>query len=76
MNSAVAYDARARTQITGFEFTGFGATTTSATVPVVGEQCVGGDGVHHNGTWVSLTAESSTGGLSVVHGGTAVPLGS
>ncbi|MFJ5996200.1 hypothetical protein [Streptomyces sp. NPDC092370] len=75
MNSAVTYDARARNQITGFQLTGFGATTTSGTVPVVGERCVGDDGVNHNGTWVSVTAESSTGDLSVVRGGTAVPLG-
>ncbi|MBD0843232.1 MULTISPECIES: hypothetical protein [unclassified Streptomyces] len=76
VNSVVSYDARERNQITGFTLHGFGATTTTGTVPVEGGACVGNeDGVNHNGTWVSVVPESTTGGLSVAHGGSSVPLG-
>jgi hypothetical protein len=68
----IAYDARVRNQITGFNLNGFGQVTTTGEAPVDGASCPGGqfnDGVISN---VELT--SSTGGLAVVYGGTSVPL--
>jgi hypothetical protein len=66
VNSAVAYEARKNSQgkVTGFNLTGFGATTTtsSGSVPVVGGPCPGNEG--HDGVWTSVTllSASSTGG--------------
>ncbi|MFF9621379.1 hypothetical protein [Streptomyces griseosporeus] len=75
VSSAVAYDARVQTQITGFNLTGISASSTTGTVPEAGAPCVGSDdGVDHNGTWVSVTETGSTGSLSVGYGGTSVPL--
>jgi hypothetical protein len=75
VNSTIQYDARTHKQIDGFLLTGFGATTTDGTVPVVGDACVANDeGVARNGTWSVVTLVSSTGGLYVNYGGTSVPL--
>lgn len=67
--SNVAYDPRVKNQITGFNLTGFGATTTSGEVPVVGEACMGNPG--HDGVWTSVTPISSSGGLYVTYSGTS-----
>jgi len=75
VTSTVAYDARTHKQIDGFNLTGFGATTTEGTVPVVGEACVANDeGVARDGTWSAVTLVSSTGGLYVNFGTTSIPL--
>jgi hypothetical protein len=61
---------------TGFILTGYGATVTDGTVPVVGGSCVGepdnGQGV--NGTWTAVQLVSSTGGLYVNSNGNSVLL--
>lgn len=63
--SSVAYDARVKSQITGFTLKGFGATTTTGAVPEVGGTCPGNPGT--DGTWTSVTQTGSTGGLYVHH---------
>ncbi|MCK8434742.1 hypothetical protein G3I77_17460 [Streptomyces sp. D2-8] len=76
VSSAVAYDARERNQVTGFNLLGYTSTSTSGTVPSVGQPCVGNEeGINHNGTWVSVDETGSTGTLSVSHAGTPLPLG-
>ncbi|WP_439386815.1 hypothetical protein [Amycolatopsis lexingtonensis] len=70
--SAVAYDARVKTQITGFTLKGFGATATTGEVPVVGGTCPGNEGT--DGTWSSVTQTGSTGGLYARYGGVSVLL--
>jgi hypothetical protein len=72
LNSVVAYDARVRSQITGFKLNGFGATVESGEVPVENGPCVGSEG--HDGTWTAVTLIDSTSDLSVNYGGIAVPL--
>ncbi|AGM04761.1 hypothetical protein [Amycolatopsis keratiniphila] len=67
----VTYDARVKTQITGFTLKGFSTTTTTGEIPLVGEACPGNPGT--NGTWTSVTETGSTGGL-YVHYGTATAL--
>ena len=70
VQSTVAYDARVKNQITGFNLTGFGTTITSGTVPVVDEACQG-DG--REGTWTDVELTSSSGGgLYVNHLSTTV----
>jgi hypothetical protein len=71
VDSAVAYDPRVKNQITGFNLKGFGDTTSSGDVPVVGGACPGGP---NGGTWTSVTLVSSTGGLYVNFGGTSIAL--
>ena len=66
VNSAVAFDARVRNQITGFNLTGFGVTTSTGSTPVVGEACPGNQG--HDGTWSSIEQTGYSGGLYVNHG--------
>ena len=66
VNSAVAFDARVRNQITGFNLTGFGGTTSTGSIPVVGEACPGNEG--HEGTWSTVEQTGSSGGLYVNHG--------
>lgn len=67
LESAVVYEARAKNQINGFKLTGFGATTTTGTVPTVGGECLG-DGA--DGTYISVTeVGSESGGLYVNHTG-------
>lgn len=65
LESAVNYDARTKNQITGFKLNGFGATTTTGTVPTVGGAC---PGQGTNGTYTSVTeVGSASGGLYVNH---------
>ena len=71
VSSEISYDARVRTQITGFTLTGFGATTTTGTVPVVGDPCLG-EGT--TGTWTTVDRTGSESHLLVSHGGTDVTL--
>ena len=71
--ATVAYDARQRNQITGFNLNGFGATTSTGAVPVVGMPCMGNAG--HDGTWSSVVSlGDADGGLSVNYGGSSVAL--
>ena len=58
-------------QFTGFILNGFGTTSTSGVVPVLGGPCVGGDGFGNaqDGTWTSVEGPVSTGGGLVVHYG-------
>jgi hypothetical protein len=75
VNSSVAYENRLnpKSKITGFNLTGFGATTETGTVPVVGGACPGNEGTE--GTWSSVTLVSSTAGLFVHYqGGTGVQI--
>ncbi|WP_316739447.1 hypothetical protein [Streptomyces sp. MK7] len=73
VNSVIAYDARTHKQIDGFTLTGFAGTTTTGTVPVVGNSCVGNsDGINFNGTWTSVSLVSSDATLSTVYGGNSV----
>ena len=66
VNSSVAYHPRIRNQITGFNLTGTGATTSTGSIPVVGEACPGNPG--HEGIWSSVLLTDSSGGLYVHHG--------
>jgi hypothetical protein len=70
VNANIAYDARVRTQITGFNLNGFGTVVTDGTVPVVGGACPG----NNPGTVTNVTLTSSQGGLYVNYGGTGVYL--
>ena len=71
VSASVSYDARVRSQITGFILKGFGAVTSEGQVPVVGGSCPGGSQV---ATITSVTPTGSTGGLSVSYGGVSYPL--
>lgn len=70
INSTVAFDARVKNQITGFNLTGFGAITTTGTVPAVGDACPG----NNPGLVTGATLTGSTGGLYVNYGGIAVAM--
>lgn len=70
VSGVVAYDARVRNQITGFNLTGFGATTTTGAVPVVGGPCPGNAGT--DGVWTEVVLTGSTGGLYFNYGGASV----
>jgi hypothetical protein len=73
ISSTVTYDTRVRNQITGFNLTGLGTTTTTGgELPIVGGACPGNQGT--DGTWSSVALTGSTGGLFVVHGTTSVQL--
>jgi hypothetical protein len=73
VSSTITYDARVRNQITGFNLTGLGTTTTTGgEVPVVGAACPGNPGT--DGTWSSVALTGSTGGLFAVYGTTSVQL--
>ncbi len=73
VNSSIAYEARKNSQgqITGFNLTGLGTTTTSGTTPVVGGTCPGASSV---GTIVDVYLVSSDGGLTVTYNGNTQPL--
>lgn len=69
----VAYDARVRNQITGFNLTGYsGAPLSSGSVPVVGAACPGNPGT--DGVWTSVSLTSSTVALNAVYSGLAVKI--
>lgn len=67
VNASIAYDARTKNQITGFNLTGLGATTYEGFVPVVGQEWPENNG--NNRIVVGVTLVSSTGGLYVNYGG-------
>jgi hypothetical protein len=73
VTDSVGYNARVHAQIDGFNLTGFGATTSTGDVPVVGGPCPGNAGT--DGTWSSVTAGATTGGLYVNYGGNSVLIG-
>lgn len=74
VNASIAYDARVRNQITGFNLKGYGATVLEGVIPVVGEQCVSdnGSGIAQNGVWISVDLVNSQGGLYVNYNGNSV----
>ena len=54
---------------TGFIINGFGGTTTSEPIPMVGDACDAGDGARPKpGTVTSVTVNSNTGGEITVNG--------
>jgi hypothetical protein len=78
VSAVIAYDQRNNSKgingpFTGWYLTGFGATSTTGTVPVVGEACVANEaGIARNGVWTSVTLTSSAGGgLYAVYDGVA-----
>lgn len=70
--NAVAYDARVKNQITGFNLKGFGVSSSSGSVPVVGGACPGNAG--HGGTWSSVELTGSSSGLYVSYSGVSALL--
>jgi hypothetical protein len=66
----VGYDARVKSQITGFILNGYGAVSEDGAVPVVGGPCPGNPGT--DGVWVSVELLSSSGGLYANYGGQGV----
>ena len=70
INASVAYDARVKNQITGFNLNGFGTVQTTGEVPVEGGSCPG----NHPGVITAVTSTGSTGGLHVNYGNLSVPL--
>jgi hypothetical protein len=70
VTSQIAYDARVRTQITGFMLRGIESTTEEGSVPEVDGQCPGNEGT--DGVWVSVEQTGSSGGLYVNFGGNSV----
>jgi hypothetical protein len=81
VNATVAYDARVKNQINGFNLKGFGTVVAEGTVPVVGDPLTGNRVAYDEETqeWVTATVTNveltkSTGGLYVNYGGTSVAL--
>ena len=73
VSGAVAYDARARNQITGFNITGYAGTPTSlGDAPVLNGPCPGNPGT--DGVWTSVSLTSSSVALNVVYSGVAVKI--
>lgn len=70
VNASVAYDARIRNQITGFNLNGMGSSTSDGEAPVEGGHCPGG--VLNDGVISNVQLISSTGGLYVNHGANSV----
>ena len=69
----VAYDARSRNQITGFNLTGYAGTPTSlGEVPVLNGPCPGNPGT--DGVWTSVALTSSSVALNAVYSGVAVKI--
>lgn len=59
--SAVAFDPRVKTQVTGFTLKGFGTQVVTGEVPAVDGPCPGNQGT--DGVWTSVVKTGSTGGL-------------
>ncbi|MGZ5183035.1 MAG: hypothetical protein ACXWC2_21365 [Ramlibacter sp.] len=73
--STINYDARTRSQITGFNLTGYpsGTEVSVGTEPVIGAPCPGNEGT--DGTWSSVTpVGTGVDGLFVTYGGAEVRL--
>ena len=71
--SNVAFELKKTGQYTGYFLNGFGATTSSGDVPVVGGACQGNEG--NDAVWSSVTVTGSSGGvLSVTYNGVSVEL--
>jgi hypothetical protein len=66
VSADVAYDARSRNQVTGFNLKGLGNVVTDGSVPQVGGACPG----NNPGTVINVTQTGSTGGLYVSNGTT------
>jgi hypothetical protein len=72
VNSNIAYDARMRNQITGFNLTGAGGTTTTGTIPAVGGACPGNQGT--SGTWTSVAQTGSVASLFTIYNNVEVKI--
>jgi hypothetical protein len=73
ISATVAYDARSRNQITGFNLTGLSsATVESGEIPVLGGACPGNAGT--DGIWSSVDLTSSVTGLNVNYGASSVKI--
>lgn len=73
ISATVAYDARTRNQITGFNLTGLSSATVEAgEIPVVGGACPGNAGT--GGTWSSVDLTSSVTALNVNYGAASVKI--
>lgn len=73
VTGTVAYDARVRNQITGFNLTGYAGTpTSSGDVPVFNGPCPGNAGT--DGVWTSVSLTSSSVALNVIYSGVAVKI--
>lgn len=59
VDASVAADPRKTGQWTGWTLKGYGTVSTTGTLPVVGNACMGNEG--HGGTWSSVTLQSSSG---------------
>jgi len=69
VSSSVAFDPRVKNQITGFNLTGLGSTTTTGDqIPAVGDSCPNG----FNCVVTDVQLVSSTGALYANYGGTSV----
>ncbi|MEO6103532.1 MAG: hypothetical protein ABIP44_07830, partial [Pseudoxanthomonas sp.] len=72
----VKWDARTHHQVDGIYLTGFGESTSSGEIPVIGGPCPGNPGTGAVIIDVSVVPGSATGGLYVYYnGGTGVLLG-
>ena len=70
---SVAYDARVRNQITGFNLTGYaGNPVSTGEVPVLNGACPGNAGT--DGVWTSVSLTSSSVALNAVYSGVAVKI--
>lgn len=73
ISGIVAYDARARNQITGFNLTGLSSPAVEGgEAPVVGGACPGNAGT--DGTWSTVDLTSSVTALNVNSGGVSVKI--
>jgi hypothetical protein len=68
VDSSVAYDPRVKNQITGFNLKGFGTTTTSGSIPAVGDSCSNG----FNCVVTAVEKVSSSGGLYANYGTSSI----
>ena len=73
VNANIAYDARNKKQITGYNLNGFEGTPviTGGSLPAVDDSC---PMAHATAVVTEVTRTSSTGGLFVNHSGVSVPL--
>jgi len=73
VTSALSFDARTQSQITGFFLKGFkDGLPEVGTEPVVGAACPGNEGT--DGVWTNVVQGTTTDGLMVIYGATTVPL--
>lgn len=64
ISSGIVYEARQKSQITGFNLLDFGTVTQNIEAPAEGGAC---QGEGQNGTWTEVTQTGTTGGLYVTN---------